>query len=154
MSDKLDLNDKLDLIEIFTDGACSGNPGPGGYGVILKYKDVFKELSGGAKLTTNNRMELTAVIEGLSALKKPSNVVIQTDSKYIVDSINKGWVFNWKNNNWTKSDKSKALNVDLWERLLSLLQIHNVKFKWIKGHNGHEYNERCDKLAVNQIKKY
>ncbi len=146
------LKNDLKMVEMFTDGACSGNPGPGGYGVILRYGDVEKELCGSSFDTTNNRMELMAVIEGLKALKVPCHVVIQTDSKYVVDSVTKGWVYGWKKNNWKKSDKTMALNVDLWQQLLSLLEVHNVKFNWIKGHNGHVENERCDKMAVNQIK--
>ncbi|MBP0979071.1 MAG: ribonuclease HI [Oscillospiraceae bacterium] len=144
----------LRKVEIFTDGACSGNPGPGGYGVILRYNNIEKEISGGASNTTNNRMELTAVIEGLKALNFPCSVKIQTDSKYVVDSVTKGWVFSWEKNNWKKSDKSKALNIDLWEELLRLLEIHSVEFFWVKGHNGHKENERCDELAVSQIKNY
>ena len=141
-------------VEIFTDGACSGNPGAGGYGVILRYKGIEKELSGGSADTTNNRMELTAVIEALSTLKEPCEVVITTDSKYVVDSVEKKWVYNWKNKNWIKSDKKPVPNRDLWERLLSLLEMHQVKFKWIKGHAGHYENERCDKLAVAQRELY
>ncbi len=135
-------------IEIYTDGACSGNPGKGGWGAVLVYKDKEKEISGGEAQTTNNRMELTAVIEALSALKEPCEVTLTTDSKYVCDAINKGWVFSWKNNNWKKADKKPALNVDLWEKLLSLLEEHKVEFVWVKGHNGHKYNERCDALAV------
>lgn len=135
-------------IEIYTDGACSGNPGKGGWGAVLVYKDKEKEISGGEAQTTNNRMELTAVIEALSALKDPCEVTLTTDSKYVCDAINKGWVFSWKNNNWKKADKKPALNVDLWEKLLSLLEKHKVEFVWVKGHNGHKYNERCDALAV------
>lgn len=135
-------------IEIYTDGACSGNPGKGGWGAVLVYKDKEKEISGGEAQTTNNRMELTAVIEALSALKEPCEVTLTTDSKYVCDAINKGWVFSWKNNNWKKADKKPALNVDLWEKLLSLLEKHKVEFVWVKGHNGHKYNERCDALAV------
>ncbi len=140
-------------VEIFTDGACSGNPGPGGYGAILRYNGIEKELFGGESNTTNNRMELTGVIEALKILKEPCNVVLCTDSKYVVDSVTKGWVYNWKKNNWKKSNKTLAINVDLWQKLLPLLDIHNVEFKWIKGHDGHPENERCDKLAVSQIKK-
>jgi ribonuclease HI len=139
-------------VEMFTDGACSGNPGPGGYGVILRMGNKEKELSGGSKETTNNRMELTAVIEGLRALNRPCKVVIHTDSKYVVDSVTKGWVYKWKGNNWVKSDKSPALNIDLWEQLLGLLEMHEVSFKWIKGHVGHPENERCDTLAVRYYK--
>lgn len=135
-------------IDIYTDGACSGNPGKGGWGAVLVYKDKEKEISGGEAQTTNNRMELTAVIEALSALKEPCEVTLTTDSKYVCDAINKGWVFSWKNNNWKKADKKPALNVDLWEKLLSLLEKHKVEFVWVKGHNGHKYNERCDALAV------
>ena len=135
-------------VEIFTDGACSGNPGAGGYGVILKYQGHTRELYGGEHSTTNNRMELTAVIQGLSALKEPCSVTVTTDSKYIVDSVTKGWAKKWKENNWIKSDKKKALNSDLWEKLLELLDIHKVRFVWVKGHAGHPENERCDELAV------
>ena len=141
-------------IEIFTDGACSGNPGPGGYGVILKYKDNVKELWGGEPDTTNNRMELTAVITGLKALKEPCEVDLYSDSKYIIDSVTKGWPVKWKQNNWIKSDKKKALNSDLWEQLLELLKIHKVNFFWVKGHAGHAENERCDKLAVKGSKSF
>lgn len=137
-------------VYIFSDGACSGNPGPGGYGVILRCEGREKELSGGEHQTTNNRMELMGVITGLEALKFPCKVTIQTDSKYVVDGIEKGWAKSWKRNNWIKSDKKPALNKDLWEKLLNLLEIHEVKFTWIKGHAGHPENERCDRLAVEQ----
>lgn len=136
-------------IEIYTDGACSGNPGKGGWGAVLVYKKNEKELCGGSPETTNNRMELTAVIEALKALKEPCSVKLTTDSKYVCDAINKGWVYSWQKNNWRKADKKPALNVDLWEELLKLLEIHEVEFIWVKGHNGHKYNERCDALAVN-----
>ena len=135
-------------VEIFTDGACSGNPGPGGYGVVLKYGDHIKELSGGEEQTTNNRMELTAVIAALSALKEPCFVILTTDSRYVVDGIEKGWAKSWRDNGWIKKDKKPALNPDLWGRLLDLLEIHEVKFNWVKGHAGHPENERCDELAV------
>ena len=135
-------------VEIFTDGACSGNPGPGGWGAVLRFGTVEKELSGGEPETTNNRMELTAVIEALSALKEPCAVRLTTDSKYVCDSINKGWVYGWKKRGWVKSDKKPALNVDLWERLLPLLETHRVELIWVKGHAGHPENERCDRLAV------
>ncbi|MGN1329103.1 MAG: ribonuclease HI [Eubacterium sp.] len=135
-------------IKIYTDGACSGNPGKGGWGAVLVYGKNEKEICGGDKDTTNNRMELTAVIEALSALKEPCEVTLTTDSKYVCDSINKNWVFSWKENGWKKADKKPALNVDLWEKLLPLLEKHKVEFIWVKGHNGHPYNERCDKLAV------
>lgn len=141
-------------VEIFTDGACSGNPGAGGYGAILRYGVHEKELSGGEALTTNNRMEIMGVIAALSALKEPCEVVLTTDSKYVVDSITKGWVYSWKKNNWIKSDKKPALNSDLWQKLLPLLEIHNVTFIWVKGHAGHPENERCDRLAVEQRDKY
>ena len=139
--------DIIKFVEIFTDGACSGNPGPGGYGVVLRYGTREKELSGGDSSTTNNRMELLGVITGLAALKEPCQVTLTTDSKYVVDSITKGWVYNWKKNNWIKSDKKPALNVDLWEQLLPLLEKHKVTFNWVKGHAGHPENERCDALA-------
>lgn len=140
-------------IEMFTDGACSGNPGPGGWGTILRYKGVEKELSGGEHETTNNRMEMMAVISGLKALNEPCEVVLYTDSKYVCDSVTKGWVYSWKKNNWRKADKKPALNVDLWEEMLTLLDVHKVTFHWLKGHNGHPENERCDKMAVMQAQK-
>ena len=135
-------------VDIFTDGACSGNPGKGGWGAVLRYGNVEKELCGGAVDTTNNRMELTAVIEALSALKESCAVTLTTDSKYVVDAIEKGWVYGWQRNGWRKADKKPALNVDLWEQLLPLLKMHKVTFVWVKGHAGHPENERCDKLAV------
>ena len=141
-------------IQIFTDGACSGNPGPGGWGAVLRYNGVEKELSGGEKETTNNRMELTAVISALKALKEPCEVTLTTDSKYVCDSVVRGWVYSWQKNNWRKSDKKPALNVDLWEQLLELLEKHYVTFNWVKGHAGHPENERCDKLAFEQSEKY
>lgn len=140
-------------IQIFTDGACSGNPGPGGWGAILKYNDTTKELSGGEGHTTNNRMELSAVIFSLAALKEPCEVTLTTDSKYIVDAVTKGWAQGWKKRGWVKSDKKPALNSDLWEKLLNLLDIHKVTFVWVKGHAGHPENERCDTLAVMQRDK-
>lgn len=135
-------------ISIYTDGACSGNPGKGGWGAVLVYKDTEKEICGGSSDTTNNRMELTAVIEALRILKEPCAVSLTTDSKYVCDAVTKGWVYSWKRNGWKKADKKPALNVDLWEQLLPLLEKHQVTFNWVKGHNGHPYNERCDKLAV------
>lgn len=135
-------------IEIFTDGACSGNPGKGGWGAILRFGEYQKELSGGEKNTTNNRMELTAVIEALRALKEPCEVVITTDSKYVSDAVTLGWAENWRKNGWKKADKKPALNADLWEQLLELLAQHKVTFNWVKGHAGHVENERCDQLAV------
>ena len=133
---------------LFTDGACSGNPGKGGYGAILKYNSFEKEFSKGYVCTTNNRMELMGAIAGLEALKEPCNVELYSDSKYLVDAIEKRWVYNWRDNGWRKSDKKPALNVDLWERLLYLMEIHNVVLHWVKGHAGHSENERCDRLAV------
>lgn len=141
-------------VEIFTDGACSGNPGPGGWGAILRCNGTEKELSGGEKDTTNNRMELTAVIEALKALKYSCEVTITTDSKYVYESVTKGWVYKWKENGWRKADKKPALNPDLWGELLALLETHNVTFNWVKGHNEHPENERCDKLAVAECEKY
>lgn len=141
-------------VYIFSDGACSGNPGPGGYGAILRCDGREKELSGGDAHTTNNRMELMGVITALEALKFPCKVILQTDSKYVVDSVTKGWAKSWRKNNWIKSDKKPALNSDLWERLLNLLEIHDVTFTWIKGHAGHEENERCDRLAVAKRDEY
>jgi ribonuclease HI len=135
-------------VKIYTDGACSGNPGPGGYGVILKYKDHIKELSQGYKKTTNNRMELRAIIAGLEQLKEKCSVVIYSDSKYIIDAVQKGWVLRWQKNGWSRDKNHKALNSDLWKKLLFLLAKHKVKFKWIRGHAGHPENERCDHLAV------
>lgn len=135
-------------VDIYTDGACSGNPGKGGWGAVLIYNGREKELFSADECTTNNRMELTAVIEALNALKEPCSVNLTTDSKYVCDAVNKGWVFSWKKNGWRKADKKPALNVDLWEELLPLLDKHDVTFHWVKGHNGNKYNERCDKLAV------
>lgn len=142
------------LVYIYSDGACSGNPGPGGYGVILRCDGREKELSGGEADTTNNRMELSGVIAGLEALKFPCRVILQTDSRYVVDGIEKGWAESWRRKNWIKSDKKPALNRDLWERLLELLEVHEVKFVWIKGHAGFEENERCDRLAVAERNKW
>ncbi len=136
------------IVEIYTDGACKGNPGPGGYGTILVYGGKEKELSGGFIKTTNNRMELMGAIAGLEALRRPCEVVLTSDSKYLVDGMNKGWAENWRAKNWIKSDGKKALNPELWERLLQLTAMHKVTFHWIRGHAGHPYNERCDKLAV------
>lgn len=140
-------------IDIFTDGACSGNPGPGGWGAVLRYNGVEKELSGGERQTTNNRMELTAVIKALEALKEPCEVRLVTDSKYVADGIGKGWAESWRKNNWRKADKKPALNADLWEILLNLLETHRVEIEWVKGHAGHPENERCDRLAVEYYKK-
>ncbi len=141
-------------VDIYTDGACKCNPGPGGWGAVLVYGGVEKELSGGEAHTTNNRMELLAAINALEALKEPCEVTLTSDSKYMVDSIEKGWVYSWKQKGWKKADKSPALNPDLWERLLVLLDTHKVKLVWVKGHAGHPYNERCDVLACEQAELY
>jgi len=134
---------------IYTDGGCLGNPGPGGYGVVLLYGPHRKELSGGFKRTTNNRMELLACIKGLEALKEPCRVDLYSDSKYVVDGINKGWAQRWRANNWLRNRKarSRAINTDLWQRLLDLLEKHEVKMHWVKGHAGIQENEVCDQLA-------
>ena len=134
-------------VEIYTDGACSGNPGKGGWGAVLIYKGVRKELSAGYENTTNNRMELMAAIEGLSALKEDCEVVLYSDSKYLVDAIEKGWVEKWKKNNWMRDRNKPALNADLWKNLMSLLEKHDVKFIWVKGHAQTKENNRCDQLA-------
>ncbi len=144
----------MKFVEIFSDGACSGNPGPGGWGAILRCDGYEKEISGGEAHTTNNRMELTGVIQALSALKYPCKVRVTTDSRYVVDGITKVWAQGWKKRGWKKSDGKPALNPELWERLLELLAIHDVEFAWIKGHAGHEENERCDRLAVAQRDMY
>ena len=144
----------MKTVTIYTDGACSGNPGPGGWGAILECGGVEKELSGGEAQTTNNRMELTAVIAALSALKEPCRVELYTDSKYVADAVTKRWVYAWKAKGWIKADKKPALNVDLWERLLPLLERHQVQFVWVKGHAGHPENERCDALAVAQRDRF
>ncbi len=141
-------------IEIYTDGSCRKNPGPGGWGAILVYGGREVELSGGEAETTNNRMELTAVIEALSKLKHPCRVTLTTDSKYVCDGISKGWAKNWRKKGWKKGDGSPALNPDLWEKLLSLCDTHEVKFVWVKGHAGHPYNERCDELAQAESGKF
>lgn len=138
-------------VEIFTDGACSGNPGKGGYGAILRYNGNIKELSCGYICTTNNRMELLAAIVALEALKEPCSVILTSDSKYLVDSIEKGWIEKWRANNWYRTKKEKAKNVDLFKRLLVQLERHSVRLVWVKGHAGHPENERCDKLATEAI---
>lgn len=153
----IDANQKINTpthVEIFTDGACSGNPGPGGYGVILRYKGKEKELSGGDYNTTNNRMELMGVIVGLSELNRRCKVMLYTDSRYIVDAINKGWLENWKKNNWTRAKSKPVLNDDLWKQLDILISKHDVKFNWVKGHASHPENERCDRLAVAAAEKF
>ena len=135
-------------VEIYTDGACRGNPGRGGWGAILVFGGREKELSGGEKETTNNRMELTAAIAALSALREPCEVTLTSDSRYVTDAVTKNWVYNWQKNGWRKGDRSPALNADLWMQLLPLLERHRVRFVWVRGHNGHPYNERCDALAT------
>ena len=139
-------------VEIFTDGACSGNPGAGGWGAILRYNNVEKELSGGDEDTTNNRMELTAVIEALSKLKQSCDVKLYSDSAYVVNAINQNWLNNWKNNNWIGSDKKPVKNIELWQMLDKLLNEHNVVFYKVKGHSDNELNNRCDELARMAIK--
>ncbi len=135
-------------IKIYTDGACSGNPGPGGYGVVLLFNGHRKELSGGYNNTTNNRMEIMGVIKGLDALKEKCQVSIYSDSRYVVDAIEKGWLEKWRSNNWFRTRNEKAKNADLWELLYNRIQLHQVKFFWIKGHNDNPENTICDKLAV------
>jgi len=141
-------------VNIYSDGACSKNPGPGGYGVILEYNGKESELSGGEENTTNNRMELMGVIVGLEALKEPCEVTVTSDSKYVTDAFNKGWLVSWQKKNWKKADGKPVLNKELWQRLLNAASNHNVKFVHVLGHNGHEYNERCDKLAVSERDKF
>ena len=135
-------------VDVFTDGACQGNPGPGGWGAILRYNGVEKELSGGDPETTNNRMELMAVISALEALKEPCEVTLCSDSQYVCNAISKGWARSWKKNGWRRGNKEPALNPDLWELLLQQLDRHHVTVNWVKGHAGHPENERCDRLAV------
>lgn len=135
-------------VELFSDGACSGNPGPGGWGSILRFKNIEKELSGGELETTNNRMELLAVINGLESLKEPCQVKITTDSKYVCDAFLKSWIDSWLKNGWKTANKKPVKNQELWERLISLSKKHRLSWVWIKGHAGHPENERCDQLAV------
>ena len=146
--------EKLTKVEMYTDGACSGNPGPGGWGTILRSGDYEKEFSGGEPETTNNKMELTAVIEGFKALKKNCDVTLYTDSKYVADALSLGWAKSWKENGWRKADKKPALNIELWDELLTLIEPHKLQIVWLKGHAGHPENERCDKLAVAAYQKY
>ena len=141
-------------IDMFTDGACKGNPGPGGWCAILRYNGVEKVISGGEKDTTNNRMELSAVLFGLKALKEPCHITLQSDSKYVLDSISKGWVYGWQKKSWKKSDGKPALNVDLWQQLLTEIAKHDIEYVWIKGHAGHPENERCDAQAVKESEKF
>ncbi len=145
--EKTEKSEKCQVV-LYTDGAASGNPGPGGYGAILVYKNIRKELSGGFRHTTNNRMELMAVIVGLRALKKPCVVRVVSDSQYVVNAIEKGWLKGWEQKNWRTSNRKPVKNIDLWKQLGELLKIHEVRFQWIQGHAGHPENERCDHLAV------
>ena len=144
----------MKTVTLYTDGACSGNPGPGGWGAILEYKGVEKEFSGGEAQTTNNRMELTAVIEGLKRLKEPCIVELYSDSKYVIDGLEKGWAKSWQSRGWKKADKKPALNPDLWELLLALTDIHTMHYHWVKGHADNPKNNRCDQLAVAQSQQY
>ena len=139
---------ELKTVEIFTDGGCTGNPGPGGYGIILKHGEKTREISGGYRRTTNNRMELTAAIVGLESLRYPCAVTLYTDSQYVSNGISKGWAKKWRSNGWMRTPKDPAINPDLWAKLLDLCDKHQVTFSWVKGHAGHEENERCDRLAV------
>lgn len=141
-------------VEVFTDGACSGNPGPGGWGAILRYNGHEKELYGGEANTTNNRMELSAVIFALEALKEPCEVVLYSDSQYVCNALTLGWAKKWKAQGWMRNKKEPALNPDLWEKLLNLCEIHKIDVNWVKGHAGHLENERCDKLAVAAAQQY
>ena len=142
-------------VDIYTDGSCRFNPGPGGWGAILVYGKRERELSGGEAETTNNRMELTAAIRALEALKEPCEVHLCSDSKYLIDGLEKGWASSWQKNGWRRSDKSAALNPDLWERLLGLLEIHRItEYEWVKGHAGHPYNERCDAMAQSEALRF
>ena len=141
-------------VTLYTDGACSGNPGPGGYGAVLIYEGREKEISGGEKSTTNNKMEMMAVIKGLEALKEPCEVSVYSDSAYIVNAIEQGWIDSWKKNGWRKADKKPVKNVDLWERLLELMNTHKVTFNKVKGHADDEYNNRCDRIAVREREKF
>lgn len=150
---KVDLLMTKKSVQLYTDGACSGNPGPGGYGAILVYNAHRKEISGGYRETTNNRMEIMAVLKGLELLKESCQVTVYTDSKYVSDAMKLGWVERWKANGWMRNKKEPALNVDLWEEMLELCQKHDVRFEWVKGHAGHPENERCDKLATEALKQ-
>ncbi len=141
-------------VELYTDGSCSKNPGPGGWAAILRYKDKEKELSGGEESTTNNRMELTAAIKGLEHLKERCCVRLYSDSRYLVDGIEKGWAKAWRSRGWKRADNQPAVNIDLWERLLTLTEYHEVVLIWVKGHDGHPENQRCDDLAVAETRKF
>lgn len=146
------MDNKKNVI-IYTDGACSGNPGPGGYAAILIYNGIEREISGGEANTTNNKMEILAVLSALEMLKEPCNVTIYSDSAYVVNAVEKGWLSSWKKSNWIKSDKKKVKNIELWEKMLEFLDIHDIKFVKVKGHSDNEYNNRCDKLAVLEREK-
>ena len=144
---------ELKRVKLYADGACSGNPGPGGYGTILVYEKHRKEISGGYQNTTNNRMEMLAVIRGLEILKERCDVTVYSDSKYVVDAMTKGWVKRWQKNGWMRNKKEPALNVDLWKEMLKLCLHHQVEFRWVQGHSGHPENERCDHLATEALKR-
>ena len=144
----------MKTVYLYTDGACSGNPGPGGYGAILKYGQHVKEICGGDENTTNNRMELLGVIKGLEALNEPCHVVLTSDSKYVIDALSLGWAEKWKQNGWKRNKKDAALNPELWDRLLQLTSTHQREYHWVKGHAGHPENERCDQLAVEYYQKF
>mgnify|MGYP002230954800 CR=1 FL=1 len=141
-------------VTIYTDGACSGNPGPGGWGAILEYKGVRKEISGGEAETTNNRMELMGIIRALEQLKEPCDITFCSDSKYVMDGLSKGWAKGWKARGWKKADKKPALNPDLWDRLLALTEVHSLRYHWVKGHAENAYNNRCDELAVAESRRF
>ncbi len=141
-------------VDIYTDGSCRSNPGPGGWGAVLVYKGTEKELCGGEAETTNNRMELTAVIKALQALKEECEITLTSDSRYVLDAITNGWAVGWQKNGWKKADKSPALNPDLWEILLNEIKKHKITYVWVKGHAGHPYNERCDKMAQAESGKF
>lgn len=141
-------------VEIYTDGACQGNPGPGGWGAVMRYKGTEKEISGGEKNTTNNRMELSAVIEALKLLKEPCSVTLYSDSQYVCNAIKLGWAKKWRANGWMRNKKEPALNPELWDELLKLCEKHTVEVVWVKGHAGHPENERCDALAVAAARQY
>lgn len=146
--------DEIKQVLIYTDGACEPNPGgPGGYGIVLEYKGKRKEISGGFRSTTNNRMEIYAAIKALESLREPCHVILHSDSQYLVNAINEGWVTRWKEKNWWRTSQERAVNVDLWEKLLELCAIHRVEWVWVRGHAGHAENERCDILAVNALKQ-
>lgn len=144
----------MKTVYLYTDGACSGNPGPGGYGAILRYGKYEKEICGGEPETTNNRMELLGVIKGLEALNEPCHVILTSDSKYVIDALEQGWAIKWKQNGWMRNKKDAALNPDLWEKLLHLASYHKMEYNWVKGHAGHPENERCDKMAVEYYQKF